>query len=58
MPAGQDDGGFREILGEAIDSGLSSFLTLGPHLGPTFGETPEARFDCAATSLHDLLAER
>ncbi len=57
VPPGQGDGGLKEILGEAIGNGFSSFLTLEPHLWPKhFGGTAESRFDLAATALKELLA--
>jgi sugar phosphate isomerase/epimerase len=57
VPAGQGEGNMKKILGEAISGGFSSFLTLEPHVGEEFGETSEARFDCAAQSLVGLLKE-
>lgn len=55
VPAGQGDGSIKAILGEAIDGGFSSFLTLEPHLGPPYGDTPEIRFDCAAAAMGSML---
>lgn len=56
VPPGEGDGSLETILGEAINSGFDSFLTLEPHLWPKFfGGTPESRFDLAATALHSLL---
>jgi sugar phosphate isomerase/epimerase len=55
VPAGQGDGSIKAILGEAIENGFSSFLTLEPHLGPTYGDTNEIRFDCAAAAMGKML---
>lgn len=58
VPAGQGDGGLAEILGDAINGGFNSFLTLEPHLWPKhYGEDANARFDIAAEALRGLLAE-
>lgn len=56
VPPGKGDGSLETILGEAIGSGFSSFLTLEPHLWPRyFGGTSETRFDIAANALFDVL---
>lgn len=59
VPAGQGDGEVEWILGQAVGSGFSGFLSLEPHLkadDPAYGGDGSHRFDTAANALREVLA--
>ena len=59
-PAGEGDGRYKEILGEAKKRGYAGFVTLEPHLavaGKMKGFTGEEKFALAANALKKILDE-